>query len=66
VGVFLGGWFEVSQVYDSYFHIWVYRLYTVPCIYLLKNLNRTLFFEKNTFLFYYGPLFTYRTKHPNS
>ena len=54
MGVFLGGRFEVPHVYDSDFHHWVYRLYTTPCIYLLKNLNRTLFLKNKHFYFITG------------
>ena len=50
-GCFLGGWFEVPHVYGSDFHLWVYHIYTTSCIYLLKNLNRTLFFKKKRFYF---------------
>jgi hypothetical protein len=63
---FLGGWFEVPHVCGGNFHLWVYRIYMTPCIYLLKNLNKNFSFKKNTFLFYYGSLFTYRTEPPNS
>jgi len=49
--VLLGGWFEVPHLYDSDFHLLVYRLYTTPCIYLLKNLNRTVFFKKKKLYF---------------
>ena len=31
---FFGGWFEVSHEYDSDFYLWMYRIYTAPCIYL--------------------------------
>jgi len=41
---FLGGWFAVPHVYGNDFHLYVYPIYTTPCIYLFKNLNRTLFF----------------------
>ena len=37
--MFLEGWFEVPHVYDSDFHLRVYRLYTAPGIYLLKKLK---------------------------
>ena len=30
-----------------------FRLYTVPCIYLLKNLNKTLFFKKDIYIYFY-------------
>jgi hypothetical protein len=49
--VFFLGWFEVPHVYGSDFHLWMYHIYTTPCIYLLKNLNRTLFFKKIRFYF---------------
>ena len=44
--VFLGGWFDVLHVYGSDFLLLVYDIYTTPYIYVLKNLNRTLFFKK--------------------
>ena len=65
-GFFLGGWFDVLHVYGSDFLLLVYDIYTTPYIYVLKNLNRTLFFKKNIFLFYYWHLFTYKTEPPNS
>jgi len=40
-----------SSCCGSGFHLWVYHIYTTSCIYLLKNLNRTLFFKKIHFYF---------------
>ena len=50
--------FEVLHVYGSDFHIWVYNLYKTPCIYLLKNLNRTLFFKK-IYIYFITDLFSF-------
>jgi len=38
-GCFFGRVFEVPHVYNSDFHLWVYRIYTAPSFYLLKNLK---------------------------
>jgi len=32
----------------------------------VQGLNKHLSLKKNTFLFYYGPFFTYRTEPPDS
>lgn len=46
----MGDLFDLHIIYyngfETHFHLWMYRIYTTPCIYLLKNINRTLLFKK--------------------